>query len=260
MHEVERHLESRSRRGSIPARPRSGLVAPITERAAGTASSPSSTIATSGPRVMNSISSGKNGLLACSCVVLLGEVAVDLHQLQRGDPQALALEAGDHLAGQAALEGVGLHEDQGPDTCAGRLSVGRWLRRRSAAGFGGGSSRLVEAARARARSRSVAPDRARRRRARCAPRQPLGRALGARARAPRCAGATRDRRRRCGRRPRPRSTGTPASAGRAACRSCGTAPSACACRAGSAGSWARPRCRSCGRCGSRAARAASRPP
>ena len=31
----------------------------------------------------------------------------------RGDLQALALEAGDDLAGEAALERVGLHEDQG---------------------------------------------------------------------------------------------------------------------------------------------------
>ena len=45
-----------------PGAASSGLVAPITWRAASTASSPSSTIATSGPRVMNSTSSPKNGL------------------------------------------------------------------------------------------------------------------------------------------------------------------------------------------------------
>ena len=44
----------------------SGFVAPITWRAAATASSPSSTIATSGPEVMNSTSSPKNGLPSCS--------------------------------------------------------------------------------------------------------------------------------------------------------------------------------------------------
>ena len=44
----------------------SGLVAPITWRAARTASSPSSTIATSGPEVMKLTSSPKNGLPSCS--------------------------------------------------------------------------------------------------------------------------------------------------------------------------------------------------
>ena len=44
----------------------SGLVAPITWRAALTASTPSSTIATIGPDVMKSTSSPKNGRSACS--------------------------------------------------------------------------------------------------------------------------------------------------------------------------------------------------
>ena len=43
-----------------------GFVAPITWRAAAIACSPSSTIATSGPDVMNSTSSPKNGLPSCS--------------------------------------------------------------------------------------------------------------------------------------------------------------------------------------------------
>ena len=49
-----------------PGAASSGLVAPITWRAAFTASSPSSTIATSGPEVMNETSSSKNGLPSCS--------------------------------------------------------------------------------------------------------------------------------------------------------------------------------------------------
>src|SRR5215213_7806565 len=49
-----------------PVEASSGFVAPITWRAAGTASSPSSTIATSGPEVMNETSSSKNGLPSCS--------------------------------------------------------------------------------------------------------------------------------------------------------------------------------------------------
>ena len=49
-----------------PGAASSGLVAPITWRAAFTACSPSSTIATSGPDVMNETSSSKNGLPSCS--------------------------------------------------------------------------------------------------------------------------------------------------------------------------------------------------
>ena len=92
----------------------SGSVAPITWRAAVTASWPSSTIATSGPPVMKSTSSPKNGLLGVLGVVLLGELAAGRHVLERDDSQALALEAGDHLAGESAGEGVGLYQDQSP--------------------------------------------------------------------------------------------------------------------------------------------------
>ena len=49
-----------------PGAASSGLVAPITWRAAFTACSPSSTIATSGPDVMKETSSSKNGLPSCS--------------------------------------------------------------------------------------------------------------------------------------------------------------------------------------------------
>ena len=49
-----------------PGADSSGFVAPITWRAATTASWPSSTIATSGPLVMKSTSSPKNGRSACS--------------------------------------------------------------------------------------------------------------------------------------------------------------------------------------------------
>src|SRR5215210_6800911 len=49
-----------------PGAASSGFVAPMTWRAATTACSPSSTIATSGPEVMNDTSSPKNGLPSCS--------------------------------------------------------------------------------------------------------------------------------------------------------------------------------------------------
>jgi len=70
------------------------LVAPITCRAAATASGPSITIATSGPWVMNSTSVAEEWLLSVLLVVNAGELLVDLHLLQRHQPQALALEAG----------------------------------------------------------------------------------------------------------------------------------------------------------------------
>src|SRR5215217_4969496 len=52
--------------------------------------------------------------LAVLGIVLLGEVALDGHVLHGGNRQSLALEAGDDLAGEPALECVWLHQDQGP--------------------------------------------------------------------------------------------------------------------------------------------------
>ena len=46
-------------------------------------------------------------------LMLLGQPAVHRHQLQRRDAQALALEAGDDLAGQVPAEGVWLYQDEG---------------------------------------------------------------------------------------------------------------------------------------------------
>jgi hypothetical protein len=60
----------------------SGLVAPITWRAAGTASSPSSTIATSGPEVMNDDELAEERLAVVLGVVLLGELRVHRHVLE----------------------------------------------------------------------------------------------------------------------------------------------------------------------------------
>jgi hypothetical protein len=46
-------------------------------------------------------------------VVLLGHSAIDPQQAQRGDAQAAALEAGEDLARDAALDGIGLQHDEG---------------------------------------------------------------------------------------------------------------------------------------------------
>jgi len=53
---------------------------------------------------------GEEGLLAMLVVVLLRGRALEAHELHGDDPQALALEAGDDLAGEPTLEGVGLHQ------------------------------------------------------------------------------------------------------------------------------------------------------
>ena len=95
-----------------PGAASSGLVAPITWRAASTAGSPSSTIATSGPEVMNVDQLAEERLAVVLGVVPLGQLGGHRHLLERREPQALALEAGDDLAGQVAREGVGLDEDQ----------------------------------------------------------------------------------------------------------------------------------------------------
>ena len=46
-------------------------------------------------------------------VMSLGQVALHRHQLERGDAQALALEARHELPGEPAPEGVGLDQDEG---------------------------------------------------------------------------------------------------------------------------------------------------
>jgi hypothetical protein len=52
-------------------------------------------------------------LLSVLGVVSLGERAVGGAQLERGQLQALALEAGHDLAHEATLDGVGLAHDEG---------------------------------------------------------------------------------------------------------------------------------------------------
>ena len=105
----------------MPGAASRGLVAPMRVRTTCQVSGPpSTTIATSGLRVMNDTRSPKNGLLAVLVVVAAGEVGVDGAQLERDDREALALEAADDLADEAALDGVGLAEDEG----AGRSWVG----------------------------------------------------------------------------------------------------------------------------------------
>ena len=89
-----RPSRSRSRRGSSRARPRAGSVAPITWRAALTASMPSSTIATIGPEVMNSHELTEERPLGVLGVVALGQLARDGHVAQRGDASVPCARSG----------------------------------------------------------------------------------------------------------------------------------------------------------------------
>ena len=58
-------------------------------------------------------------------VVAAGEVGVDGAELHRHDREALALEAADDLADEAALDRVGLAEDEG----AGAHGLGKLVGR-----------------------------------------------------------------------------------------------------------------------------------
>ena len=91
-----------------------GLVAPISWRAALTASSPSRIAATSGPLGDELDELAEERPLGMLGVVLLGELTRGGHELERDDAQALALEAGEDLAGEVARERIGLDQDEGP--------------------------------------------------------------------------------------------------------------------------------------------------
>jgi hypothetical protein len=62
-------------------------------------------------------------------VVAPRQLAVHSHQLQRGQTQALALEAGEDLAGELARERVGLDQDQRPVHVGLSLRVRLWAAR-----------------------------------------------------------------------------------------------------------------------------------
>src|SRR3954469_21897736 len=108
----------------------------------------------------------EEGLVAVLGVVLVGDLPAGAHRLQGGDPQPLALEAGDHLAAEGAFEGVRLDEDQGPAHGWGSFAL--WLARplRSPpAQLSGGAARPdVAAAPGALRGRDVCGAAARRRR------------------------------------------------------------------------------------------------
>ena len=74
--------------------------------------SPSTTSATSGPEVMNVAQRRVEVALEVLAVVPVGLLAVDLAQLHRDQREPLALDPGQHLAHQAAADGVGLDQDE----------------------------------------------------------------------------------------------------------------------------------------------------
>src|SRR4051812_48511270 len=166
----------------------------------------------------------EEGLVGVLGVVVVGDLLAGAHRLQGGDPQALALEAGDHLAGEGAFEGVRLDEDQGPAHGGGSFAL--WFRGPLApppAALSCGAAAPGAAAAGALRGSYVCVATARRRR-----------------------GWSRSR----GRAP---------SEGRPACRRSGKGPSAAAGSWGSASSFSRPGTRSWGSSGRAAAAPAARP-
>ena len=76
-------------------------------------SGPSRTPTKAGARVMKATSSAKKGFACVLVVVAPGRRLVDPAQLARHEAQAPALEAGQDLADEPALDAVGLHDDEG---------------------------------------------------------------------------------------------------------------------------------------------------
>ena len=96
----------------VPGADLTGSVAPARARNASTARGPSSTIATSGPRGDELDQLAEERLLRVLGVVRLGGVDVQGAQVHRHDLEALALDAGDHVADEAARHPVGLDQDK----------------------------------------------------------------------------------------------------------------------------------------------------
>jgi hypothetical protein len=63
-------------------------------------------------------------LLPMGGVVLLGEAALDVHELHPDELESALLVPGEDAAGQLALDAVGLHEDEGSFAHAGSPSCG----------------------------------------------------------------------------------------------------------------------------------------
>ena len=84
-------------------------------------SGPSSTITSDGDAADERHQVAEERLLAVLGVVLAGSCGVDRAQFGGDEAQPLALEAADDLAGQAALDGVGLADDEGAIHGAGTL-------------------------------------------------------------------------------------------------------------------------------------------
>ena len=95
-----------------PGAASSGSVAPITWRAARTASRPLQHHRHDRARGDEVDQLAEERSLGMLGVVAFGQRPLDGHVPQRDDAQALALEAGDDLAAQASREGVGLDKDQ----------------------------------------------------------------------------------------------------------------------------------------------------
>ena len=85
---------------------------------------------------------GEEGLVAVDRVVLLGQGAVDVHELEADELEAALLEPREHATDELALDAVGLDEEQGAleirHGLGPRVSRGRCRARRDRAGCSGG--------------------------------------------------------------------------------------------------------------------------
>ncbi len=99
----------------VPGGASAGFVGPIRVRTIDqTPGGPPTTITTAGERVMNSTSSPKNGFSDVLRVVRPRRLLVDLAQLARDQLEAFAFQPSDDLSDKAALDGIGLTDDEGP--------------------------------------------------------------------------------------------------------------------------------------------------
>ena len=98
----------------VPGSALRGFVAPTNVRTTSQVSSgPSSTIATTGPRLMKRDEIVVETLADVLLVVAGEGVGVEGPQVHGDDRQALELEPLDDLTDEAALDGVGLQQDEG---------------------------------------------------------------------------------------------------------------------------------------------------
>ena len=98
----------------VPGAASCGRVAPLMARTTAIAFGPSRASGDERRRDDELHEPGEERLLAVGGVVPLGEVAIDVDELEADELQAALLVAGEDAADELALDAVGLDEDEGP--------------------------------------------------------------------------------------------------------------------------------------------------